>query len=427
MRRGRFGQAAAVMAALCLLVTNWASVRADSTVTITLWDAWNGAQATAINTLASQFMALHPGIKVELVSSSNYTALQQKEQSAIFAGNTPTLGQAYESWVAGYIKSNAVENLAPYINNKKTGLTRAQINDFYPGMWADGLLGKQRLMMPVSKSDEVMYFDGSMLRAAGIKSAPKTWTQFAADCKKVTKLEAGRPTQWCATITNAESTWFIMQNEWGNKVLKGSRAAFGNSRGAAPVQFWVNLIKKHQVVFTTQAGYPDQADIDSGKSAFYFGSSAGVTYVLGGAKPGVAIGEAPMPAGPKLQGTEMYGAPMIMFKKATAAEKQAGWLFMKYLTQPTQTAFWAVNTGYMPVRKSASKLTTLQAFFKSHPQQRAPLEQLSHVFFEPTASGWTKSISDISAALTTAYSLNKSPLQAMRDAATQVNSDMAQQ
>lgn len=426
MRRGRFIQASAVMAALCLLVSNWASARADNTVTISVWDAFSGAQAQALNTLAGQFMGQYPNIKVQLVSSANYSALQQKEQSAIFAGNTPTMGQAYESWVAQYVKSDAVENLQPYISSKKIGLTRAQIKDFFPGMWADGLLGKRRLMMPVSKSDEVMYFDGAMLRRYGIKSAPKTWSQFAADCKKVTKVENGRPVQWCATITSAYGPWFVMEHEWGVPILKGNKAAFATKAGVQPVQFWVNLIKKHEVVYATAAGYPDQADIDAGKSAFYFGSSAGVTFVLGGAKPGVAIGEAPLPAGPKLQGTEMYGAPMIIFKKASASEKQAAWLFMRFLTGPSQTAYWAENTGYMPVRKSALKLAGLKAFFRQHPQERAPLEQLNHVFFEPTQAGWTKSGSDISTQLGSAYSLNKSPMQALKDAASQVNTDMAQ-
>ncbi len=103
------------------------------------------------------------------------------------------------------------------------------------------------------------------------------------------------------------------------------------------------------------ANYQDQTDFDTGKSVFDVGTIAGLPYYISGAKQGVGVGVAPFPAGPKHQATELYGAPLIMFNKATAAEKQAGWLFMKFISQPEQTAYWSEQTGYMPVRQSAVK------------------------------------------------------------------------
>jgi len=121
----------------------------------------------------------------------NYTALQQKLQSAIFAGNPPTLAQAYESWTNQWLQNHAVQDLDPYINGKN-GLSKADVKDFFGKDWSDRLLGRRAYMMPFSKSDIVMYFNRALLRRYGINAPPKTWTQFAADCKKVTIIPRGQ-------------------------------------------------------------------------------------------------------------------------------------------------------------------------------------------------------------------------------------------
>lgn len=397
--------------------------RANSSVTITVWTAYTKGLLSAFNTLTDRFEKQYPNISVQEVSSVSYTALQQKEESAILAGNTPTIAQAYENWVQGYLGQGVVQNLAPYISNKKTGLTKKEIADFFVGDWRDGLLGKQRVMMPFSKSDIVLYFDGPMLRRAGIKSPPSTWSQFAADCKKLTKGPAGHPTQWCTTLQAPESEWFAWEQEWGNKILdKHNHAAFNSKAGAAPIAFFQNLVKKGEMVISQTTNYQDEADFDAGKTAFDIGTSAGLTYEIAGAKPGVAVGEAEFPAGPKGRVTELYGAPLMMFKNASAAEKQAAWTFMKWLTEPKQTAYWAENTGYMPVRRSALRL--MKSYYTHNPQQRASVAEQDDARVEPALAGWSKASSDVNSILLQALTGQLSAQDAVRKAASQVNTDL---
>lgn len=416
----------AVMLAVSSLIPSARAAPAHSpTVTITVWTAYTRGLLSAFNTLTSRFEAQYPNIKVNEVSSTDYTALQQKEQGAIFAGNTPTIGQAYENWVQGYTKNGAVQDLGPYIRGKQ-GLSKAAINDFFVGDWKDGLLGKKRLMMPFSKSDIVLYFDGPLLRRHGIKSPPNTWAQFAADCKKLTVIKNGTPQTWCATIQAPESDWYAWEYEWGNKVLDShNHAAFATKRGAAPVAFFANMVRKKQIVISPTTNYQDEADLDAGKTGFDIGTSAGLTYEIAGAKPGVAVGEAQFPAGPKGRVTELYGAPLMMFSKASSAEKQAGWLLMKWLTEPVQTAYWSENTGYMPVRRSALKL--MKSYYRQHPQQRASVAELDTARVEPALAGWSKAQNDIGTLLLQGLTNQKSPMQTMKEAAQRVNSDLSGQ
>lgn len=394
-------------------------------VTVTIWTAYTGGLLKAFTTLSSRFQTLYPYIKINEVSSTSYGTLLPKEQSAVFAGNTPTLGQAYESWTSQFAKSHAVQNLAPYIHGKH-GLNQKSIKDFFPKVWADGLIGKTRYMMPFSKSDIVLYFNRAMLRQAHISQPPKTWYQFASDCKKVTKRNGSTVSQWCTTFELGEPEWYTWEREWGSPILSHNRAAFATRQGAAPVAFFANLVKNKEMVVSTSTNYQGQADFDAGKTPFYFGTSAGLTYVISGAKAGVETAVAPFPAGPMHQATEMFGAPLVMFSKASTAEKNAGWLFMKWLTEPRQTAYWAMNTGYMPVRQSALRLSEMKKFYRQNPQQRSSVEELKYAFVEPTMPGWTKAQNDIATNLAPALDGQVSPLQAMRNAAAQVNSDLAQ-
>jgi ABC-type glycerol-3-phosphate transport system substrate-binding protein len=427
MRTGKKGRiSAAVLLAIIFGVGSLPAnaSRPHAQVTVTVWTAYTKGLLDAFNALTTQFEKAYPNISIQEVSSVSYTALQQKEESAILANNTPTIAQAYESWVQQYEQSGAVQNLAPYINNKKSGLSKKDIADFFVGDWRDGLLGKSRVMMPFSKSDIVLYFDGPMLRRAGIKSPPSTWTQFAADCAKLTKGPAGHPTQWCTTLQAPESEWFAWEQEWGNKILdKSNHAAFNSKAGAAPIAFFQNLVKKGEMVISQTANYQDEADFDAGKTAFDIGTSAGLTYEIAGAKPGVAVGEAEFPAGPKGRVTELYGAPLMMFKNASPAEKQAAWTFMKWLTEPKQTAYWAEHTGYMPVRRSA--LPLMKSYYVHNPQQRASVQEQDVAKVEPTLAGWSKASNDVNSILLQALTNQFSALDAVRKAASQVNTDLA--
>lgn len=51
--------------------------------------------------------------------------------------------------------------------------------------------------------------------------------------------------------------------------------------------------------------------------------------------------------------------------KSTPEEELATFEFMKYLMSPETTAYWAMNTGYLPVRASARESADYIAFVES--------------------------------------------------------------
>lgn len=396
-----------------------------SPVAITIWTAYTKGLSATLAQLIHNFEQKYPGITVTHVSAVDYNTLLQKEESAIFAGNPPTLGQAYEAWVEQFTRSHAVQDLSPYIDGKN-GLSREQIGDYFTSEWNDGVLHGTRYMMPFSKSDIVLYYNPALLKRSGITAPPATWDQFAADCARLTKIENGRASQWGATLQVDEADWYAWEYEWGNQVLDAhNKAAFATSKGAAPVAFFANLAKHKYIVVSTTQNYQDQADFDAGKTAFDISTSAGLSYVLAAAEPGVQVSVAPFPAGPVRQATEMYGAPLVIFSKAPEAQKQAAWTFLKWLTEPAQTAYWSIQTGYMPVRRSALDLPEMRAYYKKYPTRKASVEELNNAIIEPSLNGWPKAQNDLQTVLLAALTGSKSPLEAMRQAAQQVDADLS--
>jgi multiple sugar transport system substrate-binding protein len=426
------GLARAGVAALALAVGIGSTVpgahaaRQRASINVTFWTAYTGKLGTTFNQLITNFQAANPTISVSQVVSTSYTTLFPKEQSAVLAGGLPTAGQSYENWTAQFTKSHVITDLAPYVKNKSYGLSASSIKDFFPKLWADGNLGKTRYMMPFSKSDQVLYYNPNILKSAGIKSPPKTWAEFAKDSAKVTKIQSGRATQWGSSWEISESTWYTWMKDWGSPVLNSKRhAVFANKAGLAAVQFFANLVKKQQAVFYSGNGFPGEADFDAGKTAFYVSTSAGLSFVEAAAKPGVVVKEAPIPAGPKAHATQMFGANFVIFSTASYSERLAAWKFLRFITSPAQTAYFSINTGYMPVRKSALNQSDMKAYYKAHPDQKSPINSLAYAYVEPSYPQWTKARTDIESALAAALSLKQSVSSAMKTAQTQANADMA--
>ena len=81
----------------------------------------------------------------------------------------------------------------------------------------------------------------------------------------------------------------------------------------------------------------------------FVGSNASETFVKQGVNNKFDIGVAPYPAKEVMQ----QGTDLFVFNSATAEQKTAAYMFLKFLTTKENQITWASQTGYMPVRQSA--------------------------------------------------------------------------
>src|SRR5687768_2647790 len=125
-------------------------------------------------------------------------------------------------------------------------------------------------------------------------------------------------------------------------------------------------------------------DFLNGRAAMILTSTAFLNYISENAK--FKVGTAFMPS--KARGAVPTGGTFfVMLKEAAAPQKEAGWAFIKWMTDPAQTVSLSKATGYMPIRTSAINGAEMQAFYKENPNYKVALDQLQNAQKFPFSQG----------------------------------------
>ena len=102
-------------------------------------------------------------------------------------------------------------------------------------------------------------------------------------------------------------------------------------------------------------------------------STAFLNYMTENAK--FKLGTAFLPGKVK-QAVPTGGTFFVIARDAPPAQKEAGWAFIKWMTEPAQTISLSKATGYMPIRTSAVNSPEMQAFYKQNPNYKTAIDQL---------------------------------------------------
>jgi multiple sugar transport system substrate-binding protein len=414
----------ALLASLALAA---APSMAKGHVTITFMEAMSsGTLKTTMETLTARFEHAYPNITVNLIAEPSYSVLQQKEEAAIAAGNPPTMGQAYEDWAASYAASKAIIPLTGLVHGKN-GISAGYRESFWPEIWKDQFLPNgTQYMWPFNKSDYIMYYNANFLKKLGMHP-PTTWSELEEVAKVATNKQADT---WgfsfdpgnASGTANGTYVALIMAEAYGAHFYQNGHIAFASPQTAKALGMLRAMVKNGWAELGTN--YPGQTALDAGHSVFDLSTVAGYYYIQLGKTAGVQVAVAPFPAGPAGPLNMMEGTNLVIFAKSTNAQRQAAWTFMKWLTEPTQAAYWAENTGYLPVVRTA--LPLMKDYFQKNPYQRIAVGELAHAQPTPAVPGidqaedvWASTLQEI---LTT----NVNIMQALQQGQQQAQQALSQ-
>ncbi|MCI0182198.1 ABC transporter substrate-binding protein [Sulfoacidibacillus ferrooxidans] len=400
----------------------------SGTVNITFAEAMSsGKQASALTHLVNQFEQKNPSVTVTLMPEPSYGVLLTKEEAAIAAQNPPTIGQAYEDWAANFAQSQAILPLTSFVNGKN-GLSAKAQGDFWPSVWSDQFLPDGKIwMMPFNKSDFVMYYNANQLKKMG-QAVPTTWTQFAQVASAVTSQSKGT---WAMSMDPGNPTapgngtylWLSVLRSFGGHLYQNGKIAFDSPQGIQTMNYFNNLYKAGALKLGTN--YPGQTALGAGRAAFDLSTVASYPYNVQAVNGKFTMDVAALPAGPSGQGNMMQGTNIVMFAKATPAQQQAAWKFMKWLTEPQQTAYWAKTTGYLPVRQSAEAL--MSSYYSTHPYQQIATQSLQYAKPTPPVAGMQQAVGYIGDAITEVLTQHVPASQALQAAAQKAQQALTSQ
>lgn len=409
------------------------NVSLTAPVELTFWHTSTQLQEQILLNFVNEFNSTHPNIKVKPEFGGSYSDIRKKILAAITAKQTPDLSIAYQNTVAEYAGAGVIAPLDDYINSAKYGFSKDDLADFFPGFLSSEKYptqGNKYMSFAFLRSLEVMFYNIDVLKAAGQSGEPpQTWDDFEKACKAALTVSGKKG--YAINISASTITWQIWSR--GGEVISadGKKATFNNQAGIDAMTYIKSLVDSG-CAYQIAERYGDQTDFANNKIMFTFGSTAGIPYyaqAINDKTTGKPTFQWSVAAPPHAAGQpiviDQYGPSVTVFK-STPEKQLAAWIFIKWFTEAQQTARWAVQTGYLPVRKSAANSDVVKQAFDKDPNYKKAFDLLQYAKGEPTVPAWEAVRTTMQDAEVAVITGKMTPKQALDDAVNKANDALAQ-
>ncbi|PWV97408.1 sn-glycerol 3-phosphate transport system substrate-binding protein [Paenibacillus cellulosilyticus] len=410
---------------------------ADSTSTaapvkITWWHSMSGTNEEAIKKIVSDFNASQSNIQVEAVFQGTYDESLSKLKASMGSKDGPDIVQVYEIGSRFMVDSGYITPIQQFIDADKFDLTQLEphITNYYS---MDGKLNG----MPFNTSNPILYYNKDAFKKAGLdpESPPKTYEEFEADAKALTK----------SGITGGSIAiygWFMEQffanqnaeylNNGNGRTTAASESLVNTDAGVKTLTWWKSMLDEKSISNLGRKTADTSAAFTAGQIAMTLDSTASLRNIVNGVagKFEVGTGFLPRPSDAKEGGVVIGGASNYILNNKSEAEQKAAWDFIKYLATPEVQAFWNVSTGYFPITKAAYDQQVLKDNMAKFPQFQTAVDQL-HASIDSSATNgammgvFPEARQIVEGAIEATLNGQQDPKAALDEAAKQINDKLA--
>jgi len=319
-----------------------------ATGTISVWAL--GGEGEKLPTLAKEFEAANPGVKVN-VTPIPFDAAHDKLATAITAGKTPDISQIGTTWMGEFAKQ-ALDPTPASIDK----------NAFFEGAQKTTEVGGTSYGVPWYVETRLVYYRKDLAAKAGITTLPTDWAGLKDMAKAMqTKAQA----KWGIDLQpGGQGSWqSILPFAWSNgadvATADQKKFTFGTPET-------IEAVKYYQSYFTDGIAakqLPDNSRapsfVDGSVPMFISGpwEMSGLEK-LGGVGFKEKYGVMQMPKA-KTATSFVGGSDLVVFKNSK--NRDSAWKFVQWLSEPkTQVKFYALSTD-LPSVKSAWQDPALSA------------------------------------------------------------------
>lgn len=316
---------------------------ASKETTINFWHAWSAdSEVKAVKTLVAGFEKAHPNIHVNVVGNMTDDKINQALRTG--GGKAPDVISSFTTNNVGkFCSSGALVDLNPFF--KKSGVDPEKT--FPAAMNEYTQFDGDRCAVPLLGDAYGLYYNKTAFEKAGITSPPKTWSEFAADAKKLTITQGSTYKQlgfmpnyhgWETTTEHYLGQFSPKYFDAGGKsnVAKDPafKAAFTLQKKLVGDLGGYQKLEKFRATLGDEWG--PKHPFQTGQVAMQLDGEWRLGMALD-AKPGFEIGVAPLPV-PDDQ-ADQYGKGYITGTiagiAANSTKQNAAWEFVKYITTDT--------------------------------------------------------------------------------------------
>ncbi len=391
--------------AVIALMLLTAGCKREKKVVVDFWHVMGGPLGRRLTEMIGDFNRLHPEGEVRGVHMGSYDVLAQKLMGAISSGNPPVIAQMYESWTDQFLEAGELLPLGEFIQREPA----FNVQDFYPVFIEDNTYDTLLVTLPFNKSVPVFYYNADILREWGIDSFPANWVDFRRACVEVRRAGIW-PTSWPLDV------WYFstMLYQEGGTLFEDTahRPSFNSPEGIGVLEYCVSLVKDS--LFYLSPGFQRQDEFLSGNVAMIPASVVSWAFMKG--KTSFEIGVAPFPQG-TYQATVIAGTNIGMFRKTTKAQRELAWKFIEWFLRDENQVRWTEASYYLPTRISATQTDAFRRFAAENRPYEEIVRQLRFARTEPKTKEWFTGRIYLNDAIEEAMRLERSPKQALDDAA----------
>ncbi len=356
--------------------------------TLVFWEpfALDRTQGLLLGEMVRDFEAENPDIAIEIVAKSGYAGIDGAIQAQLPDGELPDLAAAFPSMIAQYAAAGVVVPLDAYVADPELGLTEEDLADIFPGALEAGRLptfGRQILAFPFSQNAVGLWVNETLLQQAGWQRVPATWAEFEQACFDVAATSGAR----CYPFVESVSTLNAWLYSRGGSQLDppGRRAIFNDLPGIESLALLRRLIDAG-LAWRPEEPFGDYVAFANGQATFTFSSTGNTMFYLDAYDGALRRGVPPFQwrqtmipqSDPENPATALYGASIFILQ-SDPRRQVAAWRFIRWFTDPPQSARWAADLTSMPVRLSALEwmTDTLEAypFFQAQVEEILPYAQ----------------------------------------------------
>lgn len=375
---------------------------AQNAVTINFWHTMGHNNQTLLENMISRFEAAYPYITVNQTSAAgNYDDLESLILSAIPAKTTPTMAFCYPDHVAEYIEKNkAVIDLTSYLNdpeigfqasdgshNDTSGKTLTGVDDFVPSFWEEGsnYTAKGVYSVPFAKSTEALFYNKTAFDQNGW-SVPQTWDQMWDLCASIRaaypqKGADGKYTYYPLGYDSDSNFYITLSEQKGIPFTSATGDHYLFNNAAAKTMVSDLKSKYDEGYFVTKATTANSTytstKFTNGEILMSIGSTGGTTYnQTNNFTVGVAV---PPSMDLEKPAVISQGPSICFFADATAEQKRAAWLFYRFISTADNSTYYAISTGYQPVRVSSYETSKYTSFVNAAAGDRTIFNDVASV------------------------------------------------
>ncbi|UOF90657.1 ABC transporter substrate-binding protein [Fodinisporobacter ferrooxydans] len=394
-----------LIAGLVLTGCGSASSGSDSGKTaITFWAPFSGPDGPFMKSLVDKYDKSQSkyDVKLQIVPQNDY----YKTVDLAFNGQKtrPDLLIMHLDQIPTYVSKGLLQPVDQLA--QKAGITK---DDYAKASWNYDTFNGKLYAMPLDIHPLIMYYNKDLFKAAGITNPPTNRQEFLDDVKKLTVPSKGQygyvvPTLWPQQFIFPT----ILFQNGGQLMDNQGHIAYNSKAGVEALQFMKSLIDKHYS--------PANVQQDGEITLFLQGKNA---IDLNGPwmkdqwdKAHINYGVAPVPQlGTVKQAVFGNGHNFVVPKAETDKTKLAGIAdFLKFAT--ANSIDWAKSGQAV----ASNKVRATEAF-KKLTQQPIVAKEFDYVQFSPKVANWGSISDPLWKEINMALLGQKSPQQALDDAA----------